>query len=286
MESKVGKDVPVIFYVIVQGVLYTLPYFFSFKSNLYFDIAFCLIEILALILTYVYLRKKFARIGRFLTLISLHILILPGLQVAFFYSDYKQFAFNQDFLDQKVSIANQELKKLEGSDDFVQIIKDKKFSLLQSEIPDSCIGKKYKFDNYSIGFRKAERQRNRPNHRKSPSDTLSPPNNYIKIGDIYFFDSKKKVSLLISNEKFIDVLTNAIKEREILISFIKNPVLAVRSNDIWLDSISGFLLGNVKPNSRISQMIQLIQVFNLFLLTLVLSEFIIKSNYFSIQQKR
>lgn len=290
MKNEKREDVKVgLFLVLFYFLTNTIPYFFSFRSTIYGDIIFAFSLLSILLVLYIYLKKKYYNSFRLIILFGLHLLVLPFIQVSIFKYNNSEFVFNSEFLEQKIILAKNELRKIDGADALKQIIFDQKFELLNQEIPDKYIGKIFNFENYSISIESTDwRLYNRPNDRKSPSkkeNTINVINHIPKKISVDFFDNKKTITFQINNETFEKRINELINEFKELTKFIKDPILVVKSNDIWLDSVSGFLLGNVKPNSRLTQMIQLFQLFNLFLITLVVSELIISSGWITLQRK-
>lgn len=285
-KEKQDNKVDMLFVLIVFFLNYGIVYFFSFRSTIYGDIAFAVSLVFILGVLYFHLKKKYHNSLRLIILLGLHLLILPFIQVTFFKLNNSEFVFSSDFLNQKIILAKSDLSKIDGAEALKQIVRENKFHLLNHEIPDKLIGNTFYFRDYSIAIKKADwRMGNRPNDRQPPNNKAKIVNQIPKKIIIRFFSIQKRLSFEIRNDTFLEQINKIINESNELNEFIKKPILIVKSNDIWLDSVSGFLLGNVKPNSRLSQIIQLLQLFNLFLITLVLSELIISSGWLTITRK-
>lgn len=284
-EKKEDKKVD-LFLILISYLIYPIVYFFSFRSTIFGDIAFAVTIVFILSVLYFFLKKKYHNSFRLVILLGLHLLIFPFIQVTVFKAHNSEFTFNSDFLNQKIILAKSDLSKIDGADGLKQIIHENKFHLINHEIPDKLIGKTFYFKDYSIAIKKADwRLWRHPNNRPSPSNKTKIINRIPKKIIIDFHSIQKRLNFEIANETFLEKINKIIHESKELTEFIKNPILIVKSNDIWLDSVSGFLLGNVKPNSRLSQIIQLIQLFNLFLITLILSDLIVNSKWLTLSRK-
>lgn len=91
--------------------------------------------------------------------------------------------------------------------------------------------------------------------------------------DIIFYnsDSIKIATIKLTYKNINGALKDWLKEKAMLQAKFKNPKLDIHFFDIWLDSLTVFVFSNLKPIGRVTQILQLLQVFASFIFIYMLT---------------
>lgn len=234
--------------------------------------------LIVFLLGYIHLtfKKTYKNIGMFVILLFSLLVIFPLIQIILYSSNDKHFVYNQEFLNYKKEIIQHEIENFESIDLVDSILISNHDNYLNCWISNDLINDTIIINGISVLIEK-NHNINRPTDRNGGG--------YIQK-TITLLSNTNKNNLLISiyNEPLKSGLLRMKNEYFHLKKIEQNPRLDIRRKDIWIDSISGFLLGNIKPISSISQIIQLFQILNLFILGIIMSQIILNSNYLIIKK--
>jgi hypothetical protein len=146
---------------------------------------------------------------------------------------------------------------------------------MNKRINDSLVSKKIFYKDYYLKILTNENSRKRTREKA-----------HDKIIEFYSINSKKLATIYLSSGTLISGINEKVRERNKLLILLNNPKKDIHFADLWLDTISGFIFSNIKPLTRLPQIIQLLQIFSLFIFGYMMTTFIDTSSKFKITKKK
>lgn len=246
------------------------------------EIIYLVSILLVLFSLYSLTKKKYNNMSIFFSLTFLSFGILPYLHYLAYSTNQENYSFNSEYLSQNTKNYKENLKNYKDST-FILELQSKIFKAnLNVKLDDSLLNKKQKIDEYifilkSIPYKHVSIPGggigNRPNDR-----------DINKILEIYK-NNQKSASLKLKSENLKDELDAFLNEKALLDAKIKNPKQFIPFRDIWLDSVTGFIFSFIKPLSKISQIIRLLQLVIAYFLFHMISSWLKLSKSLNITEK-
>ena len=237
----------------------------------YFFLVFITI---ALIYFYNVYKKLYHNIGNFTITTFLILGAFPFCHYLIYNSDNNNYTFSQEYINLKRNEIKLELNHYKDCNELNKISRNISPSFLSKKINDSLIFKKIIYKDYYLKIL-PNNNVSRPTERES-SD---------KIIEFYTIKSKKLGTIYLTSGSLISGIKEKIKQRNELIVLLNNPKKDIHFADLWLDSISGFVFSNIKPLTRLPELIQLFQIFSFFIFAYMLNTLLDSSTKFKITKK-
>ena len=152
---------------------------------------------------------------------------------------------------------------------------DKNKLILESTVVDSLLGSTIKIDNFYLKIGERNNLR-RPISREYIAKTI----------DVFTINSIDKIGTFnICEETIKEAINLKLDNRKKLLKVNSNFYDQIQFKDIWIETATGFLLGNLKPISFWTQLIQLIQIFILFIIATMTGNFISNCEILNIEKR-
>jgi hypothetical protein len=244
--------------IIAFLLIFILKYIFGGQVSIKYGEIIYLVSVGGL-LTYSYIltRKKYSNMSTFFFLSFLLIGLLPYLHYLNYSYNKENYSFNNEYLNKNIKNYKEELKNYKDS----VFIFD-----LKSKLPNTKINlledRKQKIKEYTFIVKSNSKDDERPNDRSGEKEVDIFKNN-IRI-----------TTLKLESGKLIDGVNKFTEEVNLLNTKIQNPKQFIPYNDIWLDSVTGFVFGFIKPLSKLSQIIRLLQLITAYLLFHMISSWL------------
>jgi hypothetical protein len=249
--------------LLVISLYFIIRLFISTKYRVVSELIFFIAMTALIYIFYKVYRIAYENIGRLSVFIFLVMVLFPLSHYVIFKIDYKNYTFNKDYLEHKSREIDQELNFYNDLDSLLLVAKIiPKETLLNNNIKE-IIGDTLKFKDYILVFK----------FENETEQYRSTPGDFVPIMEVYHHEFK-----IADLELYYDNISNSInkkkKDKTDLIKFRNNPFIKIHIGDLWLDSVTGFIFGNIKPISRISQTIQVLQIIIIFILVYIISSFL------------
>ena len=253
---------------------YTVKFIFSDKYRNFAEILFLVVITITLFYFYNVYKKLYHNIGNFTITTFLILGAFPFCHYLIYNSDNNNYTFSQEYINLKRNEIKLELNRYKDCNELSKISKKNPPNFLSKKIDDSLMFKKIIYKDYYLKILPNNNLR-RPTERGF-SD---------KIIEFYTIKSKKLGTIYLTSGSLISGINEKIKQRNELVVLLNNPKKNIHFADLWLDSISGFVFSNVKPLTRLPQIIQLFQIFSLFIFAYMMTTFLDSSINFKITKK-
>lgn len=224
---------------------------------------------LAVILYYLFIltKERYSNMSTFYFLTFLLIGLLPYFHYLNYSYNKGNYNFNNEYLDKNIINYKQELENYKDSV-FIFDLKSKfhntKINLLED--------RKQKIKEYTFIVKSISKDDERPNDRSREKEVDIFKNN-IRI-----------TTLKLESGNLIDGINKFTKEMNLLNTKIQNPKQFIPYNDIWLDSVTGFVFGFIKPLSKLSQIIRFLQLITAYFLFHMISSWLKISKILNISE--
>jgi len=253
---------------------YTVKFIFSDKYRNFAEILFLIVITITLIYFYNVYKKLYYNIGNFTITTFLILGAFPFCHFLIYNSDNNNYTFSQEYINLKKNEIKLELNNYKDCNELNKISKNLSPNLLSKKIDDSLMFKKIIYKDYYLKILPNNNIR-RPTKRESRD----------KIIEFYTIKSKKLGTIYLTSGSLISGINEKNRQRNELIVLLNNPKKDIHFADLWLDSISGFVFSNIKPLTRLPQLIQLFQIFSLFIFAYMMTTFLDSSTNFKITKK-
>ena len=273
-KKKIDSELVLIISIFV--VLLALLKLNQIKYQVAFEIMFLILVVLILLYVLIVYSPRFKNLNTFILLLTSHLILLPILQIIIYANDSKQFAIDPNFINQKENEIENELRDYRNSEILSELLKSKRlknsdFSRYNEYISEDST----KFIIKSQGeFVNNHPAADREERRSADYHVII----IIRNTDSIIIRRSEEISSK-------DAIRNLLKRKSELLRELNNPNRRIERMDLWLDSISGFLLGNIKPNSKLSQVVQLVQIFLLSTIAILFGDFIVNMDSLKIRPK-
>lgn len=220
-------------------------------------------------------KNKYNNVKYYIILLWLILIIFPLSHYACYYYDKDNYTLNQEYLIHNKNKRELELTKINKSINIDTLLITLPKYILEKKISNSLINKNIKYNNYTIKVRRQKKESNSSSN--------------IQNSKSLFFLNKKNALIGsidgINDEKIIDVVNEKLKKK----IKIKRAALISKNNlhfgDLWLDSITVFVFSNIKPISRLPQLLQFFQIITLFIFGYMTTTFMDTFKVFKITKK-
>ena len=253
-------------YSIKIPVVFILIYRISiliFSENLfYLKIAFYLLLLFLLIISYQKSRETYNNSSVFFLLCGLLFIVYPLAHETLFKYTNNNYVFSEDYLKHTKNEISSTLINYNDVNELMKISNNLPKKIQNLEITDSLVGKRY---NYNKGFLIIEPGLigMRPQDRERRYQ-------FYNI-EFYNTNSINTATVRTEDESIIEAIHKKYNKRKELKKILINPELNIHYVDIWLDSVTIFIFSNIKPIGRVTEMIQLLQVITSFLFVYILT---------------
>jgi len=275
-SNKKKIDCELVLIISIFVVLLALLKLNQIKYQVAFEIMFLILVVLILLYVLIVYSPRFKNLNTFILLLTSHLILLPILQIIIYANDSKQFAIDPNFINQKENEIENELRDYRNSEILSELLKSKRlknsdFSRYNEYISEDST----KFIIKSQGeFVNNHPAADREERRSADYHVII----IIRNTDSIIIRRSEEISSK-------DAIRNLLKRKSELLRELNNPNRRIERMDLWLDSISGFLLGNIKPNSKLSQVVQLVQIFLLSTIAILFGDFIVNMDSLKIRPK-
>lgn len=256
------------FIIIPTLFISILKYIFGEELSIkYGETAFLIY--LAVILYYLFIltKERYSNMSTFYFLTFLLIGLLPYFHYLNYSYNKENYSFNNEYLDKNIINYKQELENYKDSV-FIFDLKSKfhntKINLLED--------RKQKIKEFTFIVRSISKDDERPNDRSREKEVDIFKNN-IRIA-----------TLKLESGNLIDGINKFTKEMNLLNTKIQNPKQFIPYYDIWLDSVTGFIFGFIKPLSKLSQIIRFLQLITAYFLFHMISSWLKISKILNISE--
>ncbi|MDQ1164879.1 hypothetical protein [Flavobacterium sp. SORGH_AS_0622] len=257
------------FLIITTLLILLLKYIFGGQFPIRYGEIIYLIAIAGLLFfLFILTRGRYSNMSTFFILTFLLIGLLPYFHYLNYSYNKENYSFNNEYLHKNIHSYKDELKKYKDS----VFISELKFKLYNRKLNLLLENKKQKISDYTFVVKSiSEKGAATPN--QGPIGRPNDRGNLEKEVDIFKID-KKIITLKLGTGNLIDGIDQYIKEINLLNTKIQNPKQFIPYNDIWLDSVTGFVFGFIKPLSKLSQIIRLLQLINAYFLFHMISSWL------------
>jgi hypothetical protein len=256
-------------FIIISSLLISiLKYVFGEEMSIkYGETVFLIFIALILLSLFNLTRKRYTNMSTFYFLTFMLIGLLPYFNYLNYSYDKENYSFNKEYLEKNIKNYKEELKNYKDSV-FILDLKSKFHNVKINLIEDQ----KQKIKEYTFVVKSISKDNERPNDRSREKEV-----------DI-FKNSIKITTLKLESGNLIDGINKFSREMNLLKTKIKNPKQFIPYNDIWLDSVTGFIFGFLKPLSKLSQIIRFIQLLTAYFLSHMISSWLKKSKILNISE--
>ncbi|MBP8115355.1 MAG: hypothetical protein KAY50_08360 [Chitinophagaceae bacterium] len=228
------------------------------------------------VLLYYQFKNKYVNISRILFLFISVFGLLPTFHCVLYKFDKNHYRLNEDFLNHKMGMLK---KKLENYKDST-LVRD--FLVSQNLNLDSLPKNNTSIDQYKIIINTLSRD---------PRITVGRPNRlpHARSNEsdfIFILDSNNRQILVDSFKRDFTLrsyLSNYLNKLSIDKSHIEKSEF-IDDKDIWVESISGFLFGDIETLSTVTKFLRLVQLILFYFLLTFVSKFIEKTNWFEVKK--
>lgn len=255
--------------IIISSLLISvLKYIFGEEMSIkYGETVFLILIAVILFSLFNLTRERYSNMSTFYFLTFMLIGLLPYFHYLNYSYDKENYSFNSEYLNKNIKNYKEELKNYKDS----VFIFD-----LKSKFPNTKINlledRKQKIKEYTFIVKSISKDDERPNDRSREKEVDIFKNN-IRI-----------TTLKLESGNLIDGVNKFTKEMNLLNTKIQNPKQFIPYNDIWLDSITGFVFGFIKPLSKLSQIIRFLQLITAYFLFHMISSWLKISKILNISE--
>lgn len=250
LAQKIMKNKEFSLIIISSLLISVLKYIFGEEMSIkYGETVFLILIAVILYSLFNLTRERYSNMSTFYFLTFMLIGLLPYFHYLNYSYDKENYSFNNEYLNKNIKNYKEELKNYKDS----VFIFD-----LKSKFPNTKINlledRKQKIKEYTLIVKSISKDDERPNDRNTEKEVDIFKNN-IRI-----------TTLKLESGNLIDGINKFTKEMNLLKTKIQNPKQFIPYNDIWLDSVTGFVFGFIKPLSKLSQIIRFLQLINAYFL--------------------
>jgi len=257
------------FLIITTLLIFILKYIFGGQVSIKYGEIIYLISIGALLFfLFILTKEKYSNMSTFFILTFLLIGLLPYFHFLNYSYNQENYSFNNGYLDKNIKNYKEELKNYKDS----VLISELKSEFYNSKLNVLLENKKQKINEY-IFVVKSISEKGAVTPNEGPLGRPNDRGNLEKEVSI-FKNNKKITNLKLGTGNLFDGIDQYKKEIILLNTKIQNPKQFIPYNDIWLDSVTGFVFGFIKPLSKLSQIIRLLQLINAYLLFHMISSWL------------
>lgn len=272
-ENNLEDNTLDLFLMLPTTFLYIISSFFEIGGT---NSAICFYGLLTscFILLYKYYKEKYKNINKLFVLAFFSFVIFPMVHNYLYSYDKDSYVFNQEYLAHRKIKIREELKAYNDVKAIVANLKNIPYKILHSKVDDRD-SDKYVF--FEKGYAKIESIK-----------TKRPIGRTIMVAKaLFFYDSNNRYlgQIEILDETMYDAILRKLDTRNDLLNELKNPAVNIHFPDIWLDSITVFAFSNIKPISRFSQFLQMLQVISLYITVHIITSFLDEFGGIKIKQK-
>lgn len=256
-------------FIIMSSLLISvLKYIFGEELSIkYGETVFLILIAVILYSLFNLTREIYSNMATFYFLTFMLIGLLPYFHYLNYSHDKENYSFNNEYLNKNVENYKEELKNYKDS---VFVFE------LKSKFPNAKItlieDRKQTIKEYTFIVKSISKDEERPNDRGREKEIDIFKNN-IRIA-----------TLKLESENLIDGVNKFTEEMNLLNTKIHNPKQFIPYNDIWLDSVTGFVFSFIKPLSKLSQIIRFLQLITAYFLFHMISSWLKTSKTLNISE--
>lgn len=212
-------------------------------------------------------RERYSNMSTFYFLTFLLIGLLPYFHYLNYSYDKENYSFNKEYLVRNIKNYKEELQNYKDSVFILDLhskFQNVKINLLEE--------KKQKIKEYTFIVKSISKDDEKPNDRNREKDVEIFKNN-IRI-----------TTLKLESGNLTEGINKFTREMNLLKTKIQNPKQFIPYNDIWLDSVTGFIFGFLKPLSKLSQIIRFLQLITAYFLFHMISSWLKTSKKLNISK--
>lgn len=249
---------------------------FSIK---YGELFFLVFIALSMFLAFWLLKKNYTNMGFFSILSFLLIGFFPYAHYLCYSSNRDNYSFNSDYLTQRTEVYKEELKYFKDSNYVQELSRNLNKIDINLQFDYSHIGKEQRIGNYVFILKQFKKEwylvSGAPRPRNYPEGET---NKFLII------KGKEKFNFEMVNEDLISETNYFLNQKKLLKNKIKNSKQYIPFSDIWLDSVTGFVFAFIKPLSKISQIIRLLQLVTAYFFFQMIASWIKQSKSLNIEK--
>jgi hypothetical protein len=255
--------------IIISSLLISvLKYVFGEEMSIKYGETLFLIFIAVILFSLFNLtRESYSNMSTFYFLTFMLIGLLPYFHYLNYSYDKENYSFNKEYLDRNIKNYKEELKNYKDSVSILDL--QTKFHNVKINLLEE---KKQKIKEYTFIVKSISKDDERPNDRSREKEVDIFKNN-IRI-----------TTVKLESGNLIDGINKFTREMNLLKTKIQNPKQFIPYNDIWLDSVTGFIFGFLKPLSKLSQIIRFLQLITAYLLFHMISSWLKTSKILNISE--
>jgi hypothetical protein len=262
--------------------IFILRYILGEQVSQKYGELFYLIAIgILLFILFIMSKKRYSNMSIFFLLSFMLLGILPYFHYLNYSNNKGNYTFNNDYLEQNVKNYKEELNNYKDS----ILISEIKSKLDKSNtniiINETLINTIQTLDEYTFILKK---EKTIPYEIFLFSKTKKPgrPNDRAEAIINVYKKNQELATLVISSNNLKTDINSYLSEQKMLNTKIKNPKEFIPFNDIWLDSVTGFIFSFIKPFSKAAQIIRLLQLITAYFLFHMISKWINLSKHLNI----
>lgn len=260
------------FLIITTLLIIILKYAFGGDFSIkYGETIYLLLIGVLLFFLYILTSKKYNNMSTFFLLTFLLVGLLPYCHYLLYSNNKDNYSFDNDYLKNNIVNYKKELLRYKDS---VSVFELKTISY-QAKVDTTLKNKQQRIKDYIFVVKDSANIETRRPDDRSP--------NQKKI-DVYK-NNKKIATLKLNSGLLNDDIAHYLKEMNNIKAKIKNPEKFIPYNDIWLDSVTGFIFSFIKPLSKLSQIIRLLQLVTAYFLFNMISSWLKLSKSLNVTRK-
>ncbi|WP_418262899.1 hypothetical protein [Flavobacterium faecale] len=279
MKVKIIKNtrwILLIFFLEIFIVRFITSRRFSIE---YGELIFLVVIGLSMFVAFRLLKNKYTNMALFSMLSFLLIGFFPYSHYLCYSSNRDNYSFNPDYLNQRTEAYKKELKYFKDSSYVQELSRNLNKIDVSLKFDYSHIGKEQRIGNYTFILKQFKKEyylvKGAPRPRNFPEGET---NKFLII------KGNEKFNFEMINEDFISETNHFLNQKKMLTNKIKNSKQYIPFSDIWLDSVTGFVFAFIKPLSKTSQIIRLLQLVTAYFFFQMIASWIKQSRSLNIEK--
>lgn len=245
----------------------------------YSELIFLVFTALSTYVAFRLLKNKYTNMGLFSILSFLLIGLFPYAHYVCYSSNRDNYSFNSDYLNQRTVAYEEELKYFKDSSYVQELSRNLNKIDINLKFDYSHIGQEQRIGKYVFILKQLKKEWYLLSVAPIPRNYTHGVTNKFLI-----LKGKEKFNFEMVNEDLISETNYFLNQKKMLKNKIKNSKQYIPFSDIWLDSVTGFVFAFIKPLSKISQIIRLLQLVTAYIFFHMIASWIKLSKSLNIEK--
>lgn len=245
----------------------------------YGELIFLVFIGLSMFVAFRLLKNKYTNMGLFSMLSFLLIGLFPFAHYLCYSSNRDNYSFNSEYINQRTEAYKEELNYFKDSSYVQELARNLNNIDINLKFDYSHIDKEQRIGKYAFILKQFKKEwylvSGTPRPRNYPEGETNKF--LIKKGN-------EKFNFEMVNEDLISETNYYLNQEKLLKNKIKTSKQYIPFSDIWLDSVTGFVFAFIKPLSKISQIIRLLQLVTAYFFFQMIASWIKQSKSLNIEK--